>query len=135
MQGILFLSTRKCADLVFSLTPYDVATVQETWDHFNITIGTFHVATSLLCLQFNQNHFRTVVDSEWKDAVSDTSTHKHIGIVFCIDACVVFREQALIRCYRAADKGQAELATVCMTTQDQVHTLICVSIEQLRPMG
>ena len=92
MQSILFFATGKCADLVLSLAPYGIATVQETWDHFNITIGTFHAAASLLCLQFNQNHFRAVIDPERKDAVSNASAHKHIGIAFRVNACVVFGE-------------------------------------------
>ena len=104
MQGILFFAAGKCADLVFSLTLYGVAAVQETWDHFNITIGTFHVAASLLCLQFNQNHFRTVVDPERQDAVPNASAYKHIGVAFRVNACVIFREQSLVGRYQATDK-------------------------------
>ena len=91
--------------------------------------------TSLLCLQFNYNHFRAVIDPERKDAVSNASAHKHIGVAFRVNACVVFREQSLVGCYQATYKGQAELATVRMTTEDQINILIYIGIEQFRPMG
>ena len=120
MQCILFFATGKCADLMLSLTPYGIATVQKTGDHFNITIGTFHVTASLLCLQFDQNHFRAVVNPKRKDTVSDAAAHKHIGVAFRVNACVVFREQALIGCYQATDKWHAELTAMGMTTEDQV---------------
>ena len=50
--------------------------------HFSVAIRTILSATSLLCLQLNQNHFRAVIDPEWKDTVSDTSAHEYIGVFF-----------------------------------------------------
>jgi len=50
-----------------------------------------------LSVQLYNDQFWTIVDPEREQAVAKPPTDHHIGVFFCIEASVVFREEALVR--------------------------------------
>ena len=93
MQCILFFAAGKCADLVLSLTPYGIATVQETWDHFNITIGTFHVAASQVAVYSSDG--RAAIFSTAQLLPKTTKNTQGVAVLTCKKKATLERAEVL----------------------------------------
>ena len=86
-------------------------------------------------LQLCDDDFRAVIESNRDNAVSDSPADDHGSVIFIEQACIIFREEALIGCHQAANDRQTELATMGMATEYQIDSGIRIDIKQFRPVS
>ena len=82
-----------------------------------------------------QNNLRAVIETQRDDAVPDAAADYHSRVAIRIQPGIIFGEQPLIWGNQSADKGQAELAAVCMAAEDKVNAAGRISLKQLRAVG
>ena len=71
-----------------------------------------------------QNNLRSIIEPQRDNTITYSPADDHCGGILGELARIIFREETLIRSHQSANERQAELASMGMASEHQIHSSI-----------